>query len=190
MRFVSKRCIIKIPSEILVFYCEKKNLLILKNKKKQKLLKLKVKIFLLNNKSSVLVTNQSFNKFSNKQRKSLQGFTVSLIKKSISEISSVTYKKLALVGVGYKAFDASLPSKNLEFLNLKLGYSHSIYYKIPNTVSIKVLQSTKLFISGFDLNAVYKTAALVRGCKPPEPYKGKGILYSGEKVILKEGKKV
>ena len=82
------------------------------------------------------------------------------------------------------------PSCGLEFLNLKLGYSHSIYYKIPNTVSIKVLQSTKLFISGFDLNAVYKTAALVRGCKPPEPYKGKGILYSGEKVILKEGKKV
>jgi large subunit ribosomal protein L6 len=121
----------------------------------------------------------------------LQGVVGSLIKQSLLEVSIPTCKKLKLVGVGYKVFDPKTQTKdNSRLLHLKLGFSHSIYYKIPKDITINVNQSTKLFISGYNYNKVYRTASVLRSFKTPEPYKGKGILYANEVITLKEGKKV
>ena len=123
-----------------------------------------------------------------KTTKSLRGTTVALIKQAFLEVSTTICKKLNLVGVGYKVFPVETELGNL--IHLKLGYSHSLYFKIPETVNIKCYKADKLFISGHDLSLVAQTAALIRSCKVPEPYKGKGIVYSTEIIKLKEGKKV
>ena len=111
-----------------------------------------------------------------------------LIRKTFFEISNQICKKLKLVGVGYRVFLIEI--LNIKLIHLKLGYSHSIYFKIPNSVTIKSHKSIKLFISGNSYNFVSQIAATIRRFKLPEPYKGKGILYENEKIILKEGKKV
>jgi large subunit ribosomal protein L6 len=194
MKFVSKRHIIKIPSEISILYCENSRILLVKNKQRQKLINLKVKILILKEKNIIVVTDIPFVRQSNKFKKhfkSLQGAVGSLIKQSLLEVSIPTCKKLKLVGVGYKVFDPKTQTKdNSRLLHLKLGFSHSIYYKIPKDITINVNQSTKLFISGYNYNKVYQTASVLRSFKTPEPYKGKGILYANEVITLKEGKKV
>lgn len=194
MKFFSKRHVVKIPSEISILYCKEKKTLLLKNFYKQKLLNLQVKVLILKEKNIIIVTNHSFTKVSNKWKnsfKSLQGTTIALLKQAVVEISSITCKKLKLVGVGYKVFESEMESnKNFKLLHFKLGYSHSLYYKIPKDINIKIHQSTKLFIFGYDFNRVSQIASILRNCKLPEPYKGKGILYSNEIIKLKEGKKV
>jgi len=194
MKFFSKRHVVKIPSEISVLYSEKKKTLLLKNFYKQTLLNLQVKILILKEKNIIIVTNSPFNKVSNKWKKSfksLQGTTVALLKQAMLEISSITCKKLKLVGVGYKVFEANVKKiECVKLLHFKLGYSHSLYYKIPHDVTIKIYQSTKIFIFGYDFNKVSQIASILRSCKLPEPYKGKGILYSNENIKIKEGKKV
>jgi large subunit ribosomal protein L6 len=72
----------------------------------------------------------------------------------------------------------------------KLGYSHSLYFKIPEQLIIFCLKFTKLFIYGNSYQNVTQIASLIRSYKKPEPYKGKGILYETEKILLKEGKKI
>ena len=193
MKFISKRYLIKIPSEIDVLYCEKNKNIVIKIEFFTKLVPLKVKVLIIKEKNVIVVTNLPFTKTSNKLRKqfkSLQGTATALIKKALHEVSSVTFKKLKLVGVGYKVFDAKTSTTNTKLLHFKLGYSHSIYYKIPEGVLIKSRQSTKLFISGHDFDKVSQITAILKSCKLPEPYKGKGILHSGEVIRLKDGKKV
>ena len=72
----------------------------------------------------------------------------------------------------------------------KLGYSHPIFFKIPNNLQIFCFKFIKLFVWGNSYKNITQTSALIRSYKKPEPYKGKGILYEGEKIVLKEGKKV
>ena len=81
--------------------------------------------------------------------------------------------------------------KVLDFslLHFKLGYSHSIYFKIPKNLKIFCLKANKLFIIGNSYQFVTQTAALIRSCKVPEPYKGKGVRYSDEYVLRKQAKK-
>ena len=191
MTNISKRFIIKIPSEILVLYDPKLKTLLIKTDKKQKVLKLKVKVIVLKEKNLIVVTNIPNDKQSNKLKnlfKSLQGTTLSLIKQSFLEVTSVTCKKLKLSGIGYKVFESRLEDRKL--LHLKLGNSHSLYYKIPEKIVIKIIQSSKLFIFGDDYAKVCQIAALIRSYKKPEPYNGKGILYANEIIKLKEGKKI
>ena len=92
-------------------------------------------------------------------------------------------KKLELVGVGYRA---AVQAKNL---NLTLGFSHLINYPIPDGVTIKTPSQTEIIIKGIDRQRVGQTAAEIRHFRPPEPYKGKGVKYSDEKISLKEAKK-
>ena len=92
-------------------------------------------------------------------------------------------KKLELVGVGYRA---AVQSKSL---TLTLGYSHLINYAIPDGVSIETPSQTEIIVKGIDRQRVGQTAAEIRGFRPPEPYKGKGVKYSDEKISLKEAKK-
>ncbi len=92
-------------------------------------------------------------------------------------------KKLELVGVGYRA---AVQAKNL---TLTLGYSHLINYAIPDGITIETPSQTEIIVKGIDRQRVGQTAAEIRGFRPPEPYKGKGVKYSDEKISLKEAKK-
>jgi large subunit ribosomal protein L6 len=92
-------------------------------------------------------------------------------------------KKLELVGVGYRA---AVQAKSL---TLTLGYSHLINFAIPEGVTIETPSQTEIVVKGIDRQRVGQTAAEIRGFRPPEPYKGKGVKYSDEKISLKEAKK-
>ena len=120
--------------------------------------------------------------------KSFQGTTYSLIKQLIVETSSILYKKLKFIGIGYRAFDVK--KFNNKLFMFKLGYSHPIYFKIPKKINIFCLKLTKLFVYGNSYQNITKTTSLIKSYKLPEPYKGKGILYENEKIKLKEGKKI
>jgi large subunit ribosomal protein L6 len=92
-------------------------------------------------------------------------------------------KKLELVGVGFRA---QVQGKNL---NLTLGFSHPVSLAIPEGISIETPSQTEIVVKGIDRQKVGQTAAEIRGIRPPEPYKGKGVRYAGEQITLKEGKK-
>ena len=115
----------------------------------------------------------------------MHGLARSLIHNMIVGVSEGFKKELAIVGVGYKATLAG--SK----LTLNLGYSHPIVYQLPAGVKLTVIQdSNKMIIEGCDKQLVGETAAQIRRFRPPEPYKGKGIRYVDERIVLKEGKSV
>ena len=92
-------------------------------------------------------------------------------------------KKLETTGVGYRA---ALQGKNLQ---LALGYSHDVIYKIPEGIAITVPKPTEITITGNDSQRVGQVAAEIRSYRPPEPYKGKGVKYADEFIFRKEGKK-
>ena len=92
-------------------------------------------------------------------------------------------RKLELVGVGYRA---QAQGKNL---NLTLGFSHPVVYAAPDGITIETPTQTEIVVKGSDVQKVGQVAADIRGFRPPEPYKGKGVRYAGEKIELKEAKK-
>ena len=114
--------------------------------------------------------------------KALHGLFRSLIKNNIIGVSEGYKKELQIVGVGYKAVLAGAK------LTLSLGYSHDIVYPVPEGIKIQITDGTKLLISGVDKQLVGEVAASIRKFKKPEPYKGKGVRYSDEHVVIKPGK--
>jgi large subunit ribosomal protein L6 len=92
-------------------------------------------------------------------------------------------KKLELVGVGFRA---QVQGKSL---NLTLGFSHPVNMPIPEGINIETPSQTEIVVKGIDRQKVGQVAAEIRGIRPPEPYKGKGVRYAGEQITLKEGKK-
>jgi large subunit ribosomal protein L6 len=92
-------------------------------------------------------------------------------------------KKLALVGVGYRAQAAG------DKLNLSLGFSHPVVHRMPKGVKVETPQQTEIVVKGIDKQQVGQVAAEIRAYRPPEPYKGKGVRYADEHVSLKETKK-
>ena len=92
-------------------------------------------------------------------------------------------RKLELVGVGYRA------SVTGKVLNLTLGFSHAVNFPIPDGLSMECPSQTEIIIKGIDRQKIGQVCAKIRGIRPPEPYKGKGVRYSGEQIVLKEGKK-
>ncbi len=114
--------------------------------------------------------------------KALHGLYRSLIKNNIIGVSEGYKKELQIVGVGYKAVLAGMK------LTLSLGYSHDIVYPVPEGIKIQITDGTKLLISGIDKQLVGEVAASIRKFKKPEPYKGKGVRYSDEHVVIKPGK--
>lgn len=188
---MQKKNTIKIPKNILVIYSKKKNIITVIGPAHKKSLKLSLKLNMVNSSNLIEVTDESFihkSNLNNKQIRSMQGTTVALIKQLLLEASSLVYKKLKIVGVGYRSlFVEGFENKLLMF---KLGYSHSLYFKIPDNLKIFSFKFTKLFIYGNSYQNVNQIASVIRLYKKPEPYKGKGILYESEKITLKEGKKV
>jgi large subunit ribosomal protein L6 len=92
-------------------------------------------------------------------------------------------KRLALVGVGYRAQAAG------DKLNLSLGFSHPVVHRMPKGVKVETPQQTEIVVKGIDKQQVGQVAAEIRAYRPPEPYKGKGVRYADERVSLKETKK-
>jgi large subunit ribosomal protein L6 len=118
-----------------------------------------------------------------RQAGALAGTFRSLISNMILGVSEGFQKKLELQGVGYRA-KASGKS-----INLTVGYSHPIDYKLPDGVTVETPTQTEIVITGADKQIVGQVAAELRDFRPPEPYKGKGIRYSDERVYRKEAKK-
>ena len=114
----------------------------------------------------------------------MHGLARSLINNMVIGVSVGFKKELSIVGVGYKATLAG------NKLTLNLGFSHPIVYQLPAGIKLTVEEGTKMVISGCDKQLVGETAAQIRRFRPPEPYKGKGIRYVDERIILKEGKSV
>ena len=113
----------------------------------------------------------------------MSGTMRALLANMVNGVSKGFEKKLALVGVGYRA--AAAGSK----LNLQIGFSHPVAKDMPEGVTVACPTQTEIIIKGADRQVVGQIAAEVRAIRPPEPYKGKGIRYVGEKVVIKETKK-
>jgi len=112
----------------------------------------------------------------------MHGLARSLVNNLVIGVSAGFKKELAIIGVGYKA---QLSGSKL---NLSLGFSHPIVFEIPKGIKMTVTPENKMTIEGCDKQLVGETAAQIRRFRPPEPYKGKGIRYVDERIILKEGK--
>jgi large subunit ribosomal protein L6 len=116
--------------------------------------------------------------------KALHGLSRAIINNMVKGVAEGFSKKLEIQGVGFKA---SVQGKNI---NLALGYSHPVNYPIPDQIKVTVEENTKVTIEGPSKQLVGQVAAEIRSYYPPEPYKGKGVRYSDEKVVRKEGKTV
>ena len=118
-----------------------------------------------------------------KRARAMWGLSRSLVANLVAGVTSGFEKRLEITGVGYRA---SLQGKNLQ---LALGYSHDVQYPIPEGIAITTPKPTEIVITGIDKQKVGQVAAEIRGFRPPEPYKGKGVKYAGEYIFRKEGKK-
>jgi len=137
-----------------------------------------VAISLENGKIKVVPTNQT------RFARAMHGTARSVIAGMVKGVSQGFSKELEIQGVGFKA------ALKGDTLDLALGYSHPIYYKIPTGVKVTVTDQTKLKVEGADKQAVGAVTAEIRSYYPPEPYKGKGVRIVGERVRRKEGKTV
>ena len=118
-----------------------------------------------------------------KRARSMWGTSRTLVSNLVTGVTKGFERKLEITGVGYRA---ALQGKNLQ---IALGYSHDVVYPIPAGITIVVPKPTEVVISGIDRQKVGQVAAEIRGFRPPEPYKGKGVKYAGEYIFRKEGKK-
>lgn len=186
---IKSKYLIKIPENIKIVFCTKTNLIIFKGPLKTKVLIPEVKIFQIQD--FIWISKIPTGAISNnilKNLNKLQGTIAAQIKLILIEVTNMLYKKLVLIGVGYRAF---VTENLINQITLKLGYSHLIFYKIPKGVNTFCLKHTKLFVFGLISYAkLTQITASIRQCKKPEPYKGKGILFSQENIKLKKGKKI
>jgi len=113
----------------------------------------------------------------------MSGTMRALVANMVTGVSKGFEKKLSLVGVGYRAQAAG------DKLNLSLGFSHPVVQTMPKGIKVATPTQTEIVVSGIDKQLVGRIAAEIRDVKPPEPYKGKGVRYLGETIVLKETKK-
>jgi large subunit ribosomal protein L6 len=190
--YFQKKYAIKIPENVTTFYCDKKKIITFSGPLKKKSLKLEVKPFFSSTLNSLIISDlqNTQNSVSNKKKaKIMQGTTLAVIKHALIEINYKLYNKIKFVGVGYRSFQMNNPLENQIFL--KLGYSHMIYFRIPSPLNTHIVKFTTLFIFGnSSYNEITKLVSLIRDCRLPEPYKGKGVLRFEEKISLKKGKKI
>jgi large subunit ribosomal protein L6 len=113
----------------------------------------------------------------------IAGTTRALLGNMVDGVSKGFERKLELVGVGYRA------QAQGKKLNLTLGFSHPVIYPVPDGITIETPSQTEIVIKGADKHRIGQVAADLRRFRPPEPYKGKGVRFAGENVVLKEAKK-
>ena len=117
------------------------------------------------------------------QADAMSGTVRAIMANMVTGVTKGFEKKLTLVGVGYRA------QAQGDRLNLSLGFSHPVVHLMPKGVKVETPTQTEIVIKGMDRQLVGKVAAEVRAYRPPEPYKGKGVRYADERVVLKETKK-
>ena len=122
-------------------------------------------------------------KSGDRKLQAMAGTTRALVANMVTGVSSGFERKLELKGVGYRA-----QSKG-NTLNLTLGFSHPVDYPVPEGITVETPSQTEVVIKGIDKQVVGQVAAEIRAYRPPEPYKGKGVRYADERVVLKEAKK-
>ena len=118
-----------------------------------------------------------------KQSNAMSGTFRALVNNMVKGVAEGFEKKLQLIGVGYRA------QAQGKTLNLSLGFSHPVAYEMPEGITAVTPSQTEILISGADKQKVGQVAAEIRGYRPPEPYKGKGVRYADEHVVIKETKK-
>jgi large subunit ribosomal protein L6 len=118
------------------------------------------------------------------EAKALHGLSRAIVNNMVRGVNEGYVKKLEIQGVGFKAAVLG------KIVNMQLGFSHPINYAIPDQIKVTVEEGTKVTVEGPDRKMVGQVAADLRSFYPPEPYKGKGVRYVGEKVVRKEGKTV
>jgi large subunit ribosomal protein L6 len=117
------------------------------------------------------------------EARALQGTLRALVANMVKGVTQGFEKKLTLVGVGYRAQAAG------DKINLSLGFSHPIVHAMPKGVKVETPLQTEIVVKGIDKQQVGQVAAEIRAYRPPEPYKGKGVRYVDERVVIKETKK-
>ena len=136
-----------------------------------------VKVEKIENRLEIKVNDNS------RQANAISGTTRALIANMVHGVSKGFERKLTLVGVGYRA------QAQGDKLNLTLGFSHPVIHQLPQGVKAETPTQTEIVLKGADKQLVGQVAADVRNYRPPEPYKGKGVRYADERIVLKETKK-
>ncbi len=113
----------------------------------------------------------------------ISGTTRTLLANMVEGVTKGFEKKLELKGVGYRAISEG------KKLKLTLGFSHPVVFEVPDDITIETPSQTEVIVKGNDKQRVGQVAAEIRGFRPPEPYKGKGVRYADERVVIKEAKK-
>ncbi|MEJ2297512.1 MAG: 50S ribosomal protein L6 [Woeseiaceae bacterium] len=155
------------------------NLVTLKGGKGELSLELNPEVELKQEENVLTLSPRSGSRFST----AIAGTMRALLANMTKGVTDGFEKKLELRGVGYRA---QAQGKNL---NLSLGFSHPVVYQVPEGVSVETPSQTEIVVTGADKQQVGQAAAEIRGFRPPEPYKGKGVRYADERVQLKEAKK-
>jgi len=155
------------------------NVVTLKGSKGELSLELNSEVELKQEEGSLQLAPRSGSRFA----MAITGTMRSILANMAQGVSEGFERKLELVGVGYRA---QAQGNNL---NLQLGFSHPVVYEAPDGISIETPSQTEVVIKGTDKQKVGQVAAEIRRYRPPEPYKGKGVRYANERVVLKEAKK-
>jgi large subunit ribosomal protein L6 len=129
--------------------------------------------------AELAVAARSGSRFAN----AMAGTTRALISNMVRGVTAGFERKLELVGVGYRA------QAQGKKLNLTLGFSHPVEYPVPDGINIETPSQSEIIVKGIDRQRVGQVAAELRRFRPPEPYKGKGVRYADERIVLKEAKK-
>ena len=155
------------------------NVVTLKGGKGELSMELNSEVVLTQDENSLTLAPRSGSRFAT----AVTGTMRSIIANMAQGVTDGFERKLELVGVGYRAQTQG------KTLNLTLGFSHPVAYEAPEGISIETPSQTEVLIKGTDKQKVGQVAAEIRRFRPPEPYKGKGVRYAGERVVLKEAKK-
>ena len=155
------------------------NVITLKGGKGELSLKLNSEVELKQNDNVLSFAPRSGSRFAT----AVAGTMRSIVANMAQGVSEGFERKLELVGVGYRA------QAQGKKVNLSLGFSHPVEYTVPDEITVETPSQTEIVIRGADKQQVGQVAAEIRRFRPPEPYKGKGVRYAGERVVLKEAKK-
>ncbi len=155
------------------------NLITLKGGKGSLTMELNSEVELAQDENTLRVSPRSGSRFAT----AIAGTMRALLANMAQGVSEGFEKKLELVGVGYRA------QAQGNKLNLTLGFSHPVVYEVPEGISVATPSQTEIVVTGADKQKVGQVAAEIRRFRPPEPYKGKGVRYADERVVMKEAKK-
>ena len=162
-----------------VEFSQSGNVVTMKGSKGTLSLELNTEVELKQEDNTLTVTPRSGSRFAT----AIAGTMRSLLANMAQGVNEGFERKLELVGVGYRA------QAQGKTLNLTLGFSHPVVHQVPEGVTVETPSQTEILVRGADKQQVGQVAAEIRGYRPPEPYKGKGVRYADERVVIKEAKK-